>query len=505
MAQMDIRKTKVQSRWAMLIEQRGTMRCRPLSAAVSIAVVAIGCSGPTPPEPADGMQWLAGDHHTHSRYSVLWDQEVEPWVAAIGAHGVYPIPLNALMAKHYGLSWMVITDHGGLYHAKINLEQAYPNLLVSREVVPEVIQFFGVELNSPGADHSSIIFPHTHDEAERVYQVEYQFDRLGRRSAYPSDPGSNTEARMLEALRAMNEFPERPVVIANHPSRSAMGGALYGLYTPEELREWNDAAPDVAVGMVGSPGHQAISINPDGSLKSVGRRGDYSGQPTRGGFDPMTARLGGFWDSMLGEGRRWWITANSDSHRHWTDGGIDFWPGEYSKTYVYADQNYDDILDALRTGRVFVTTGDLVTELYVTAATTTGDAAGIGGTLSFEPGASVIVVIRIRDPASENSHGDSPIVRRIDLIGGEITGISPDPALDTNPSTRVIRRFSSGDWTQDGEFLTMTERLDDVNNSFYLRVRGTNTDQLEPEPDLEGEDPWADLWFYSNPIFLELE
>ena len=55
-----------------------------------------------------------------------------------------------------------------------------------------------------------------------------------------------------------------------------------------------------------------------------------------GGFDQMTARLGGFWDSMLGERRRWWITANSDSHIHWTDGGADFWPGEYSKTYVLA-------------------------------------------------------------------------------------------------------------------------------------------------------------------------
>ncbi|WP_353901506.1 hypothetical protein ABUL04_10295 [Micromonospora harpali] len=33
-------------------------------------------------------------------------------------------------------------------------------------------------------------------------------------------------------------------------------------------------------------------------------------------------------------GRRWWITAISDSHVHWTRGGSDFWPGEYSKTYV---------------------------------------------------------------------------------------------------------------------------------------------------------------------------
>ena len=38
-----------------------------------------------------------------------------------------------------------------------------------------------------------------------------------------------------------------------------------------------------------------------------------------GGFDQMTARLGGFWDSMLGEGRRWWVTANSDSHVNWGD------------------------------------------------------------------------------------------------------------------------------------------------------------------------------------------
>ena len=70
----------------------------------------------------------------------------------------------------------------------------------------------------------------------------------------------------------------------------------------------------------------------------------------------MTARLGGFWDSMLGEGRRWWITANSDSHIHWTKDGGDFWPGEYSKTYVWATPSHDSILQGIREGRVFVTT-----------------------------------------------------------------------------------------------------------------------------------------------------
>ena len=38
----------------------------------------------------------------------------------------------------------------------------------------------------------------------------------------------------------------------------------------------------------------------------------------------------------------------------------------------------------------------------------------------------------------------------------------------------------------------------------YLRVRGTGGDELEPGPDPRGEDPWTDLWFYSNPIFLRV-
>jgi len=64
--------------------------------------------------------------------------------------------------------------------------------------------------------------------------------------------------------------------------------------------------------------------------------------------------------------RRWWITANSDAHIHWKEGGADFWPGEYSKTYVYAEKSHNDILNGIREGRVFVTLGYLISELYVT-------------------------------------------------------------------------------------------------------------------------------------------
>ena len=469
---------------------------------VLLLTLAASCTSREVKGQVSSEQWLAGDHHVHSRYSVLWDREIDPPAPIIGVHATHSISENARMAKHYGLSWMVTTDHGGQLHAKINVEQAYPDVLQARRDVPDVIQFFGFELNAPGADHASVIVPHTRDEVDRVYELESQFDK---RNADPNDPGADTVGRMVEALTAMKEFPAPPIVIANHPSRWAMDGEVYGTTGPADLRAWNNAAPEVAVGMAGAPGHQAASINPDGSMRTDRPRGHYNGQPTYGGFDRMAAELGGFWDSMLGEGRRWWITANSDSHRHWSEGGLDFWPGEYSKTYVYADRDYGAILEALRTGRVFVTTGDLVSEMYVSVTTEAGDTVGIGGTLRLRAGEVVTVVIRVRDPDDENAHGDVTTVNRVDLIKGLYSGVQSEVDRNMNPSTHIIRRFSADDWSRDGEFLTMTARLQKTDRDFYIRVRGTSTDQLEPDPDPPGEDPWDDLWFYANPVFVQID
>lgn len=455
-----------------------------------------------------GRSWLAGDHHVHSRYSVGWDRAVDPPSPVIGGDAIYPIPMNALMARHHGLSWMVSTDHGGPGHSKVNLERAYPELVLSREAVPDVVQFYGMEFDTPGADHSSLIMPHSHDEADHLHAIEEGFAKW---EAHPADTLRDTEPRMLEALTFMKGLTPKPVVIANHPSRSAPGLGVYGLDTPAELRGWNDTAPEIARGMAGAPGHQALTLNRDGSVDSVGPRGGYGRHPTMGGFDQMTARLGGFWDSMLGEGRRWWITANSDSHIHWREGGVDFWPGEYSKTYVLAEKSHDDILDGIRSGRVFVTTGDLISELRVTArregpaghGEVDPEVASLGESLSVPFGSDVVITIRVRDPAGANHRGEHPEVARIDLIRGDLTGPVPD-STDTNPTTRVVHRFDAGEWREWEGYLTMTFRLENVVESGYVRVRGTNTVELEPEPDPPGEDPWSDLWFYSNPIFLDV-
>jgi hypothetical protein len=42
----------------------------------------------------------------------------------------------------------------------------------------------------------------------------------------------------------------------------------------------------------------------------------------------------------------------------------------------------------------------------------------------------------------------------------------------------------------------------DIDGPLYVRARGTSTDELEPQPDPHGADPWVDVSFYSNPIFI---
>jgi hypothetical protein len=195
----------------------------------------------------------------------------------------------------------------------------------------------------------------------------------------------------------------------------------------------------------------------------------------------MTAIVGGVWDSFLGEGRRWSITAVSDSHAHYTEGRTDFWPGEYAKTYVYAQQDYDSVLNGLRGGKVFVTMGDLITELYVSVSQS-GKTANIGETLVTD-NKPATVTIAFLDPDTPNYHDDSPSVGRVDLIYGEVHGNKEFAANNVNPTTEVIQRFYPDDWTRQGNYQVMTFELPASESAGYIRVRGTNrAKELEPQP-----------------------
>jgi hypothetical protein len=120
------------------------------------------------------------------------------------------------------------------------------------------------------------------------------------------------------------------------------------------------------------------------------------------------------------------------------------------------------------------------------------------------PGTEAIdIEIRFRPSPTPNARGHTPRVARVDLIVGSVSGPNANRDATANPTTRIEHRFAPAEWKLEDGFLTMRHRLVAPQGDFYVRVRGTNTDEPEPVIDPAGEDPWSDLWFYSNPIFVE--
>ena len=432
-----------------------------------------------------GRSWQAGDHHVHSEWSVDWDHRTAPPTPIRGGDSSYSRTHNARQALANGLTWMVHTDHGGPGHSAVTRDHAWPALLQARRDVPTVIQFNGMEFDVPAAEHASLIIAPGPDEREQLITIERDYSR--------SEPvqGSRDDGQtMLDALTHMGALSPLPLMFINHPSRTATAMGRWGDVEPDELRAWHATAPQVLVGMEGAPGHQATRVH-----RGLYRNADA---PTMGGFDQMTATVGGIWDTLLSEGHRFWITASSDSHVNQRDGGSDFDPGQYSKTQVWARRDADDILDGLRHGRMFAVTGDLIDALELRVST---DGEGVrsatmGATLSLSTAVPMRVTLRVRVPASANHAGQHPVLDHIELIVGS-PGNGNAPVMQT-------RVFGASDWQVDGAWRTVSWVLPVPAQGGFVRARGSSTREVAPLPDVPGEDPWQDLWFYSNPVFIEV-
>ncbi|WP_368563312.1 hypothetical protein [Pseudoxanthomonas sp. UTMC 1351] len=435
----------------------------------------------------DGRSWQAGDHHVHSEWSVDWDRSTSPPTPIRGGDSPYTRTRNAQQALAHGLTWMVHTDHGGPGHSRVTHDHAWPALLEARREVPALIQFNGMEFDVPAAEHASLIIAPGADERDQLVTIEREYGR-----SEPLEPDTRDDGKwMLAALAHIRALPSPPLMLINHPSRTATGIGQWGEVEPAELRAWHDAAPRVLVGMEGAPGHQAAPAH----------RGLYrnAGAPTFGGFDQMTAQVGGVWDTMLAEGRRFWITATSDSHVNVRDGGRDFDPGQYSKTYVWARHEAGDILDGMREGRMFAVTGDLIDamELTVRVADKPNQSAGMGGALVLSAEATMRVELRIRQPAQPNFNGQRPVLDHVELIVGSRGGDRPGPRMEA-------KRFGRDAWKSEGEWKSLSWELPVPRHGGFVRARGSTTSEVVPLADSPGEDPWQDLWFYSNPVFVEI-
>ena len=561
--------------------------------AVAVASLAIwpSLSGATGP---DKGAWLSGDFHQHTYYTdgsttfdfvMSKDNEfgLDWW--ANSEHG------GARATDGNGNSWNTYSsnpikgDYASTYQVQVSplttpptykpalmarwqslAEYAFPDILQNRALYPAKRIFSGLEWNVPGHEHCSTGI--VAKDASAISAFEFQFDksdadksRIGEVTPYGTLAKTNTTHADAVAGCAWMQKQYKPqtgeiakidngwIVFAHIERAGAWDPASQkGGYNIDNFRDFNNAGPDVCFGFEGAPGHQ---VNNDRGLgntvnctaDSVCTSQDFGG--TYGGVGFYSAKVGGLWDALLGEGRRWFNYANSDYHKHYTAGGDDFYPGEYQRTWVKVedtnrdrDYSLNEIANGLRSGNAYFVHGDLINHLEFTARSRFQQAS-MGGELTIkdwrwlrEP---LVLTIKFKSP-TVNNHGDSPVVDHIDLIAGKITG-KVDPASEaytkaTNETTKVIATFTAADWRTDREdYNVITYRIRDLDDSMYFRLRGTNlacvtADETGPATPLPSADyckpladalvtknqgidgaqeAWNDLWFYSNPIFVYLK
>ncbi len=507
-------------RWMTLTEEHNAMNTpAPISTRVRFAfavlLLALSFTAGGSDQVCAAGQWLSGDFHHHT------------WLTD-GNHTQQAIAGNAF--NRYQLDWIASSEHGGTSkndsdgHAFpspvwrwITLTYySYPIIEDLRRDYPGKLLIQGLEWNVPGHEHASVGI--IADQPRAISNFEYRFDRQDTdvsraNEGLPKQNATHNDA--LAALKWLQEnHPGACYVVINHPSRKLR-------YSAADLRDFNNAAPDAAVGFEGLPGHQ--SADSRGRYRAgpfMDQNGtDITGKArTYGGADYMLATVGGLWDALLGEGRRFWVFANSDFHRT----GESFWPGEYSKSYVFAsERSLSSLVDGLRSGNSFAVHGDLIKALDFRASGGSSQAT-MGEVLTVKKGQPVVLSIKYQSPAV-NNHGDTVEVDHIDLIAGEVKGRAapgtPGYREDTNETAAVIERFTTKGQKPDTDgWISVEFKLNKAEKDMYFRLRGTNLGLgVENETDPQG-DPllddlmgtngpdkaYKDLWFYSNPIFLSV-
>jgi hypothetical protein len=266
-------------------------------------------------------------------------------------------------------------------------------------------------------------------------------------------------------------------------------------YNIESLRDFNNAAPKSAFGMETQPGHGASEARGEYTIRRNNIGGvnvDSVGGTTYGGTGVYGAQIGGVWDALLGEGRNFWFFASSDWHNRGSFGPDDrrstqdFYPGEYQRDFVMVRDTDGDhrrsrdrltpqeIVDGLRTGNSFTSSGQLVDRLAFVACADTplndkignvlveaatllaavqntdvelGNCATMGQKLVVRAGAEIVVSIAVRDPVGTNYSPysfpnpsllqigetqplNAPLLDHVDVIRGMVTGYKKPGAPD---------------------------------------------------------------------------
>lgn len=417
----------------------------------------------------------------------------------------------------------------------------------------------GLEWIVPGHEHADVavvagqrpLSNGNNGSADNMAQFEYLYDRADNDQIGPVDGngsplwtgkisnvglvGDNAHQKALNAAAWLQaNYPLSSYVVPTHTERQGpfnpTGNAGYNI---EHFRDLNNAAPTVAFG-IESSGHFA-----EGGVN--GGSGSYASKAVGGGTYGMqgiyTAKVGGLWDGMLGEGRNFFIYVSSDWHSRGSFGArdsattADFWPGEYTRLYVPNANNFKskNVLDGMRSGNSYSVNADIIgPDMVFRARGPAGDWKNMGETLVANPGDVITLEMAVTVPAKNNSPYsfnnpllaqvginqplNKPYLDHVDLITGDIAGVIPPEApnyavpnasgtagaaIVYNPSAKIAKQVATSSMTKvdnpDGsQRLTFTTTMTLGSTPFYIRTRGTNLPPATPNATDANGNPLLD-------------
>ena len=163
------------------------------------------------------------------------------------------------------------------------------------------------------------------------------------------------------------------------------------------------------------------------------------------------------------------------------------------------------MLDGLRSGRIFAVAGDLISELDVEPKAGKRTRRHRRNAVRRRRDSRLPSRSASATPRRKTRAAKTPASRAWISSSATYAARSPIDNHDRNATTKGSSRDSPRkEWERDGDNYSITMTPAEIDRNMYVRVRGTSTADLEPPMDTPGESPWADLWFYSNPIFVEI-
>lgn len=195
-------------------------------------------------------------------------------------------------------------------------EKQYADVVAARKKF-DIPIFCTGEIEFPIPRHAMVLTTPDDREFELLRELVARFCR------YDGVEGAD---KALELLDFVNEnWRENCFMIFNHPN-----------------------APDVSLDDL-----MKIAVSPVFRVLACVDRGERRA--------PQTWDIGAEWDQLLMAGHRISTRCGSDFHGHFTDGGHDYYPGEFVQDCLQVEKNdYADIVRAYRNGDFYTMCGNLI-------------------------------------------------------------------------------------------------------------------------------------------------